>query len=60
MKILLVEDNLDLADNIRDYLDLQGIEVDFAANGGRFFEASASRRSRLSRFWIITGQRRSS
>jgi DNA-binding response OmpR family regulator len=33
MKILLVEDDLDLAENVIDYLELQGHSVDYATSG---------------------------
>jgi len=33
MRILIVEDNLDLAESISDYLEIQGCDCDFAYNG---------------------------
>ncbi len=33
MRVLIVEDNLDLAESIADYLDIHGCECDFAYNG---------------------------
>ena len=33
MRILIIEDNADIAGNVGDYLELQGHDVDFASDG---------------------------
>lgn len=42
MRVLVIEDNVDLAANIVDYLEAGGHLADFAATGGRGLEQAAS------------------
>lgn len=42
MRVLVIEDNFDLAANIGDYLEAAGYFADFAANGRRGLEQAAS------------------